>query len=90
MSANLEKVLNEVKTLTPDELNQLRVKLDEILPPQPKMTEEAFLKHLLAKGIISEIPPPPTEADIAAFRKRKPIEILDGKPISETLIEERR
>jgi len=89
MSASLEKVLNEVKTLTPDEIRQLRDELDALLTTQrPRMSEEEFERHLLAKGMISRVLPPVT--DLAPYRERQPIEVLDGKPISETIIEERR
>ena len=65
--------------------------------PMPPPKDEAEMKErldllnrrLLAKGIIKRIPDPPTEESIAAFRAWKPIEI-PGKPVSETLIEERR
>lgn len=90
MSANLDRVLDEVRSLSPDDLKQLRAKLDEMLAPQTQMTEAEFAQHLLSKGIISRIPQPPTEEEIAAYQERKPATLLGGKPVSETLIEERR
>jgi len=39
--------------------------------------------------VISEVRRPFTEEDLARFRAYKPIEVK-GKPVSETLIEERR
>lgn len=90
MSTNVERILSEIKTLTPEEVRRVRAALDGMTeePPKPKMTEEEFLQHLLAKGIIGHIPSR-TEADIEAFRRYKPVEVK-GKPISETIIEERR
>ncbi|HEV7858925.1 MAG TPA: hypothetical protein VGO91_09875 [Pyrinomonadaceae bacterium] len=90
MSAEVERVLGEIKALTPEERQQIRAALETMLTdmPGPQMTEEEFERHLLAKGIISSIPPRNT--DYTAHRDFKPIEILDGKPVSETIIEERR
>ncbi|OLE52537.1 MAG: hypothetical protein AUG51_17290 [Acidobacteria bacterium 13_1_20CM_3_53_8] len=90
MSADVERVLNEIKALTPEEQQQVRAALEKMVAEttKPQITEEEFMQHLLAKGIISEIPSP-TEADIEAFRDFKPIKVT-GKPISETIIEERR
>ena len=89
MTPNVEKVISEVQSLSNEELRELRERIDKILA-SPKMTEEEFDRHLLAKGIISKIPPKLSDEEIAKIREFKPIEILDGKPVSETLIEERR
>jgi len=89
MTPNIEKVLSEVQSLSNDEIRELRDKIDKILA-RPQMTEEEFDRHLLAKGIIKRIPPKLSDEEIAKIREFKPIEILDGKPVSETLIEERR
>jgi hypothetical protein len=86
-TANLDQVIEEVKALTPDEQRKLRELLDRLLAPAPQMTEEEFERHLLAKGIISEIPP--RTVDHIFEQNRKPIEVK-GKPVSETIIEERR
>jgi len=88
MSANLNRVLEEIRGLTPEELQQVRAALDkEATATKPKITEEEFQQHLLAKGIITSIPKRRLTAE--EFRKRKPIEVK-GKPVSETIIEERR
>jgi len=87
-TSNLDRVIEEVKALTPDEQRRLREWLDRSLaPPAPQMTEEEFEQHLLAKGVISEIPPPIT--DLTPFQNRKLMDVK-GKPLSETVIEERR
>ena len=87
-TSNLDQVIEEVKALTPDEQRKLRELLDDLLaPPAPQMTEEEFERHLLAKGIISEIPP--RIIDPVFEQNRRPIEI-EGKPVSEIIIEERR
>lgn len=91
MSANLERVLSEIRTLTAEELRQVRTALEERMradEPGLRMTEDEFEQNLLAKGIISEVPA--RRRDYTAHRDFQPVRILDGKPISETIIEERR
>jgi hypothetical protein len=88
VSTNLERVLSEIKALSPDDLRKLRDELDAmIVPVRPQMTEEEFEQHLLAQGVISSIPT--RDLDPAEYHNRKPIEVK-GPPVSETLIEERR
>lgn len=87
-TANLDRVFEEVKMLTPGEQKSLRDMVDELLATSsPQMTEEEFEQRLLEKGIISRIPAPIT--DPTPYRNRKLIEVK-GKPLSETIIEERR
>jgi hypothetical protein len=87
-TANLDRLIEEVKTLTADEQRSLRDIVDELLAKSgPQMTEEKFEQRLLEKGIISRIPSPIT--DLTPYRNRKLIEVK-GKPLSETIIEERR
>ncbi len=59
---------------------------------QPEMTPEEVAdqelqRRLLAAGIVSEIKPPIT--DLAPYRNRRAVPI-QGEPISETVIRERR
>jgi hypothetical protein len=89
MSTNVERVLDQIRSLTAEEQQELRVALNSPETANSHMTEDEFEQHLLASGVITEIPPPLTEADIEAFRNYKPITVK-GKPISETIIEERR
>ena len=85
----LDQLVEEVKALTPDEQRRLRSLLDTWLATPPSgPTEEELDRRLLEKGLISRIPPPIT--DLTPFRNLKPARILHGKPISETIIEERR
>lgn len=87
-TANLDRLIEEVKTLTADEQRSLRDIVGELLAKSaPQMTEEEFEQHLLEKGIITRIPPPIT--DFTPYRNRKLIDVK-GKPLSETIIEERR
>jgi hypothetical protein len=87
-TSNLDRIIEEVKTLTADEQKNLRDMVDELLATSaPQMSEDEFEQHLLEKGIISRIPPPIT--DLTPYRNRKLIDVK-GKPLSETIIEERR
>lgn len=87
-TSNLDRIREEVKSLTPDEQRSLRDMVDELLVKSaPRMTEEEFEQRLLKKGVISRIPPRIRDASFEANRKL--IEVA-GKPVSETIIEERR
>ena len=91
-STNLEKVIEEVKALTPDEQRKVKDLIDSLLKPSdetqsPMLPEDLLEQKLLQAGIISKIPerlPPPEH-----LKNFKPIEVK-GKPVSETIIEERR
>jgi spore germination protein GerM len=84
-SATLERVMEEVKAMTPDEQQQLRDALNELLA-NPQNIEYLLQKSLHESGLLSEIKPSRAGQTSRAF---KPIEV-DGKPVSETIIEERR
>lgn len=98
----LEQVVEAVKALEPEEQRRLREALDGMLAepaateePQarageenvPRMTEEEFERFLVEKGILSRVRPP--MKDLSAYKDRKPVKIK-GKPLSETIIEDRR
>lgn len=74
MNANLDRVLDQIKTLSPAEVEQLL---------------KAVHKIVLTNCILGIDRPLPSETDIEAFRNYKPITV-EGKPVSETIIEERR
>jgi hypothetical protein len=81
-------MLNELRRLTLEEQRALREAIDRSLstPPSPP-TEEQFERELFESGFLERIPPPPSDAH--DFEDEKPINI-QGKPLSETVIEERR
>lgn len=86
--ADYERILEAAKSLTPDERQRLR---DEMvsLPSssQGALTEDEFEQEMLREGILDHVPPPidnPSE-----FLDWEPISI-EGKPLSESIIEERR
>jgi len=91
-STTLEKVIEDVRALSPDEQRKVKELIDSLLESavdaQKVLSPEDLLEQrLLERGVISEIPmrlPTPER-----FRDFKPIEVK-GKPVSETIIEERR
>ncbi len=88
MSGKLAQIIEEVKSLSELERRQLKHLLDTLPSQGQELTREQQLDHLLLqRGIISRIPPPIT--DYRPYENRKPIEVR-GKPLSETIIEERR
>lgn len=87
-TSNLDRLVEEVRSLTQDEQRILRETLDSLLTAaQPEMSEANFERRLLERGILTSIPPPIT--DLKHYRNRKLI-VVKGKPLSETIIEERR
>lgn len=89
-SANLEKVIEEVKALTADEQRQVKKILDELLNESNTVSmspEDLLQQRLLEAGLITEIRPGIT--DFSPYQEWEPVEVK-GKPLSETIIEERR
>lgn len=95
MSITLEQVKQQIKTLTPEEQQQVRAFLDApTLPVSEETTEEQerrFAEHLLAKGIISHIPASMQDGYVPddSYKRYSPI-VVHGEPVSETIIRERR
>lgn len=92
-STSLETVIEELKALTPAEQKKVRELIDSLLEASAETSsnhlssEDLLDQRLLEAGVISEIPPRIT--DFTPYQNRKPIEVK-GKPVSETIIEERR
>ena len=83
---SLKQVMEEVKALTPAEQRQLHAWLATVVAPAP-LTEEAFARHLVTIGLLSELPQP--LPDLPPSQDRQPIETT-GRPLSEVILEERR
>lgn len=78
-----------ITALPPDQLRQLRDDIDRELAEaatRPSLTEEEFKRQLLASGLMTSLPTPSAPATKRAFR---PVRI-EGEPLSETIIRERR
>ena len=80
-------IVKQIKKLSPNEQQELRAALDSLLTSAPSLTEEEFHQRLVAEGRLSV--PPPEARSRAARRSFKPVPVR-GKPVSETIIEERR
>ena len=86
-----QELLAEIRKLPLEEQQQLLADLssdmtEQTPPPREPISEDEVERILLAKGIISSIPsrlPDEEEEDY------EPIEV-EGQPLSETIIEERR
>ena len=97
--STVEEIVNAAKALPPEEQAEVRRRLDT-LPAQPDENEvlvddsrqaatdldQRVQRALYEAGLVREIKPPIT--DPTPYR-REPIAIK-GKPLSETVIEERR
>ena len=86
-TAAVSNIVKQIKKLSPSEQQELRAVLSSLLSPAPSLTEEEFHQRLAAEGWLSV--PRPEARSRAARRSFKPVPV-SGKPVSETIIEERR
>jgi hypothetical protein len=85
---NFDKVAGMVQAFNDAEKRRLRDLLDIWLAPQGQTpTEDEVDQQMLRDGILDHVPPPIT--DTTPWENRRLIEVK-GKPLSETIIEERR
>jgi hypothetical protein len=90
MATDLQKVIEDVRSLPAEDQRRLRDVLDEQLGAagrQFEPDEARFKQELVKAGLLKHIKPP--VRDLAPYRHRKPLQI-DGPPLSETIIQERR
>lgn len=85
-SANLQRLLDELKTLSPAERRELRELLDA-WPPPPQTKEDELDQRLWLDGVISRVP---ELARPSSRPAKRPLVEVSGKPLSETIVEERR
>lgn len=86
-NARINKLLEEARALTPEE----RRELGEMLRQEAELDraadhEQRLDRLLLNRGFVRSRPP---GKDAGRFRRWRPIRI-EGNPLSETIIEERR
>lgn len=83
------ELLAEIQKLPVDEQRRLLETLAQSVggqsAPRPSMSEDEFAQHLLSQGIITHLPTGITDGD----DDFEPIEV-EGEPLSETIIRERR
>lgn len=85
--SKFERAVAAAKALKPTEQWRLLEMLEAWLTPgRTPLSEEEFAQEMLRQGILDQVAAPWT--DPADFDSYKPIEIK-GKPLSETIIEER-
>lgn len=90
VSANVDRVLEETKRWSLDERRQLLALLGAAEVQRP-LTDAEMDRLLVGKGVLSAPPPPgkPTADEVARAQAWQPVPI-QGPPLSETIIEERR
>lgn len=81
---SVKEVLEAVRTLSPKERAQVRALLDT-LPSVPLLPEEEAQARLREAGLLGQTRP----RSASGQTRHTPIEIK-GKPLSETILEERR
>ena len=90
MKADMQRLIEEIRELSADERRLLRETLGEQpagLPAEVRASEQNFKRRLLEVGLLSKIKPP--IGDPAPYRDRQVVQV-PGKPLSETIAEERR
>ncbi len=89
MQVTVEQIVNEVRTLSAEDLRKVRNAVNSILETketESPMTEQEFAQYLYEKGVIGKPPPPLT--DFSRYENYKPVRV-EGEPVSETIIKER-
>lgn len=81
-SALLQRLLEEVTLLSPEEQAEFKKMLEHLV------THEVT-RRLTARGLVSRLPVPPSAADLERIKSWQPLAI-EGKPLSETVLEDRR
>lgn len=88
MATIVEQMVQQIKTLTDEEQRQIRALLDAGTSQPTETTaeqERKFAEHLLAIGMLDHLP----EGYPEGYVEPPPI-IIQGEPLSETIIRERR
>lgn len=85
-TATWDRVLEEVKSLTAQEQHQLRAMLDRLLTEPQAQRRNALADLLLKQGVITRVP---SRVASAALQNWQPVE-ANSKPVSQSIIEERR
>jgi len=90
-AVDLDRVIELARHLPREEQERLRGLLNHWLSVPVRaptaLTEDEVEAKLLAEGILDYVPPP--IKDLSAFKGRKLVRV-QGKPLSETIVEERR
>jgi hypothetical protein len=85
---SLSKILEKVRSLDRSEQAQLQSALEALLAqPEPEGAEGNVERLLFERGLLSEMRKPIT--DLRPYCGRKLVQV-EGKPLSEVIVEERR
>ena len=94
MATDIETLIREIRSLPPDEQCRLQQALAEGLsrgntfsPTEDEIADGEYQQRLVEAGLLKQVKP--RHRDQQAFDRFRPVEI-SGKPLSETIIEERR
>ncbi|MBW4557782.1 MAG: hypothetical protein KME59_17960 [Trichormus sp. ATA11-4-KO1] len=83
--AILHQILNQLEALKPEELQQLNQAIQKCLAAKETVQKTTFDQALLTSGLVKQL----KEASQTWQTERRLIQV-QGKPVSETIIEERR
>ena len=84
--AVLQQILEQLQALEPSELRQLNVAVQSYLAGKEAAAKQAaFHQSLVASGLVRQIKLPTFE-----LRTRQQLIQVQGEPVSQTIIEERR
>ena len=84
----VQRVLDQIHLLTAEERGEVKALMDSVpRGPETRTEEDEIRRSLLREGVIITRRPPVT--DYTPWDEWKPVEV-QGKPVSETIIEERR
>ena len=84
--AALGRVLSEISVLDQRELRQVQQAVQaRLLPKEPANKRRAFYRALRASGLVRQIKAHPAGCD-----EPRPLAQVQGPPVSQTIIEERR
>ncbi len=88
MSTIVEQMVQQIKTLTDEEQRQIRVLLNST--PDPATQQRRLAERLLAEGIIESLPARYCEGYQLENDgdRHDPVPVI-GRPVSETLLEDR-
>lgn len=88
VSPNVSKVLEAAQALNDAERQELLGLLENGAPRQAEATKQEQVRQaLIERGLLDQ--QPPRGKDLERFRRWQPIPI-QGKPLSQTIVEERR
>jgi hypothetical protein len=82
--AILQQILNQLESLEPEELHQLNQAIQEHFMNQEQAQRTKFHQALLNSGLVKQI----KQVSSRRQTERRLIQV-QGKPVSETIIEER-